>query len=86
MQFKWRPPDEPGGHAISAYRFQISPPPAVDEELLLEEVVHTFTFLAFCARWLLNTSGGLMALQMAATCLASPDDDIPAEAVSAGLC
>lgn len=38
VQFKWRPPDEPGGPAIIAYRFQMSPPPDVVDELKEEEV------------------------------------------------
>ena len=38
MQFKWRPPVEPGGPAVTSYRFQISPPPAVEDDLLLDEV------------------------------------------------
>ncbi|KAK9833069.1 hypothetical protein WJX74_006307 [Apatococcus lobatus] len=33
LTFKWRPPDEPGGPAITAYHFQISPPPDVEDEL-----------------------------------------------------
>ncbi|KAK9847425.1 hypothetical protein WJX84_006386 [Apatococcus fuscideae] len=37
LSFKWRPPDEPGGPAVSAYRFQMSPPPAADGELILDE-------------------------------------------------
>ncbi len=38
MQFKWRPPLEPGGPAISYYRFQMSPPPALQEDFQLDEV------------------------------------------------